>query len=130
VFPTLKAGQHLPDVSVYSASDSTEKFNQAFKALDGAVNLLNGDGARLLVVVSDGCYTFDEAQHAKRWLAECQSNGVAVVWIPFDGGRDAQRLVNGLSVELLGSAESLTDTANAIGQACAKALTAMGNRNG
>jgi hypothetical protein len=130
VFPTLKAGQHLDEVTVYTAPDGTEKFNKAFKALDGALNLLNGNGARLLVVVSDGVYTYEEAQHAKRWIAECQSNGVAVVWIPFDNGRTAQDLLRGLSAEVLAGVVNPTETADAIGRACAKALTAMGSRNG
>ena len=54
VFPTLKPGQHLDRVKVYSAPDMTEKFDKAFKALNGGLNLLNGSGALLLVVVSDG----------------------------------------------------------------------------
>jgi len=130
VFPTLKAGQHLTDVTVYTAPDGTEKFNRAFKALNGELNLLNGNGARLLVVVSDACYTPEETRHAKQWIAECQANGVAVVWIPFDNGRYAQDLVRGTSAEVLAGVLNPTDTADAIGRACAKALTAMGNRNG
>ena len=130
VFPTLKAGQHLDEVTVYTAPDNTEKFNKAFKALDGEINLLNGNGARLLVVVSDGIYTHEETQHAKRWVAECNANGVAVVWIPFSNYQSAQELLRGLSAELLNGVVNPTDTAEAIGRACAKALTAMGNRNG
>lgn len=130
VFPTLKAGQHLDDVMVYTAPDGTEKFNKAFKALDGALNLLNGNGARLLVVVSDGVYTYDETQHAKRWIAQCNANGVAVVWIPFDNGRSAQDLLRGLSAEILNGVVNPTDTADEIGRACAKALSVVGNRNG
>ena len=69
VFPTLKAGQHLDDVQVYSAPDGTEKFHRAFTALNGELDLLYGSGARLLVVVSDGCYTGKEAQAATEWVA-------------------------------------------------------------
>jgi predicted nicotinamide N-methyase len=130
VFPTLKAGQHLDEVTVYTAPDNTEKFNKAFKALDGEINLLNGNGARLLVVVSDGIYTHEETQHAKRWIAECNANGVAVVWIPFSSHHYAQILLSGLSAELLNGVVNPTDTAEAIGRACAKALTVAGSRNG
>jgi hypothetical protein len=130
VFPTLKAGQHLTDVTVYTAPDGTEKFDKAFKAIDGELNLLNGDGARLLVVVSDGVYTYDESQKARSWVSQCESNGVAVVWIPFDNGSNARSLLKGTTVEPLSGVASPTEASNAIGQACAKALTAMGNRNG
>ena len=53
VFPTLKPGQHLDQVTVYTAPDGTEKFDRAFQALDGGLSLLHGTGARLLVVVSE-----------------------------------------------------------------------------
>jgi hypothetical protein len=52
-FPTLKPGQRLPKVVVRSATDGTERFDQAFKALDGKLELLQGTGARLLVICSD-----------------------------------------------------------------------------
>lgn len=83
VFPTLRPGQHLTDVQVYSAPDGTEKFDRAFQALDGALNLLHGDGARLLVVVSDGNYTDRESKAARDWLRRCESEGVAVLWLTF-----------------------------------------------
>jgi hypothetical protein len=101
VFPTLKPGQHLDDVTVYTASDGTEKFNRAFKALDGSLNLLNGSGARLLVVVSDGCYTPEEIAHARRWIDRCARAGTGVLWLSMDDGRDARSLTRGTSVVLM-----------------------------
>lgn len=130
VFATLKSGQHLTDVTIYSAPDGTEKFDKAFKSLNGELGLLDGDGAKLLVVVSDGVYTPHETRQAQKWVAECERNGVAVVWLPFDGGAYSKSILRGTSFEpLLGITEP-TEASNAIGQACAKALTAMGNRNG
>jgi hypothetical protein len=130
VFATLKAGQSLTDVTVYTAPDGTEKFDKAFKALNGELGLLDGDGAKLLVVVSDGVYTYDELRDARKWVSECERNGVAVVWLPFDGGADARKILSGTSFEPLVGITEPTEASNAIGQACAKALTAMGNRNG
>jgi hypothetical protein len=90
VFPTLKIGQKLSEVNVYSASDGTEKFSKAFQALDGALNLLHGNGARLLVVVSDGEYSGDEVPKSKEIVAKCKEAGVAILWLPFDSGRGAR----------------------------------------
>jgi hypothetical protein len=125
VFPTLKPGQHLPEVEVYTAPDGTEKFDKAFKALDGSLNLLYGTGARLLVVVSDGHYTSDETKKAKEWMKACERNGVAILWLTFDSttGHLGQYL-NGTS----GQAESLfrkdvNEAAVIIGKASATALT-------
>lgn len=135
VFPTLKPGQHLDQVNVYTAADGTEKFDKAFKALDGSLNLLYGTGARLLVVVSDGCYTETERDKAKQWLRECDANGVAVVWLPFDSSashyrsRDAERLTEGTGAVLLSDVTDPASAALTIGKAAADALSRIGQRN-
>ena len=132
VFPTLKPGQHLPEVNVYTAPDGTEKFDRAFKALDGSLNLLNGTGARLLVVVSDGCYVPDETEKAKKWIQECEKHGVAVLWIPFAHAYQlgyVREIVKGTSVALLQDVTDPADAALQIGKAAADALTKIGARN-
>jgi hypothetical protein len=132
VFPTLKPGQHLPEVNVYTAPDGTEKFDKAFKALDGSLNLLNGTGARLLVVVSDGCYTEPERERAKHWVNECEKSGVAVLWLPFAHAYQlayVRDIVKGTSVALLQDVKDPADAALQIGKAAADALTKIGARN-
>lgn len=124
VFPTLKPGQHLDQVTVYTAPDGTEKFNRAFKALDGSLKLLTGTGARLLVVVSDGCYTPEEYQRAKAWLARCKQAGVGVLWLSMDDGRTAKALVHDTSAVLLTGTSEPAKVATDIGVAAARALTA------
>ena len=81
IFPTLSRGQRLSEVSIYTAPDGTEKFAEAFEALDGELGLTFGDGVRMLVVVSDGNYTPSQTQRAKDLLRECRQAGVAVLWI-------------------------------------------------
>ena len=129
VFPTLKAGQRLKEVNVYSAPDGTEKFDRAFRALDGALNLLNGQGARLLVVVSDGHYTSDEMESAKAWVARCSKNGVAVLWLPIgDNGATAKHICAGANAEVV---ENITDpsvSAQIIGKNAEKVLSTAGQR--
>lgn len=125
VFSGLKAGQHLTEVNVYSAADGTEKFNSAFKALNGSLNLLNGTGARLLVVVSDACYTTEEARHARAWVESCGRAGVGVLWLPFDKGESARTMTNGTSAVLLLDTEQPAEAASQIGGAAARALQAV-----
>lgn len=122
VFPTLRVGERMDEVRIYSAPDGTEKFDKAFQAIDGTLNLLHGDGARLLIIVSDGCYTREETVAAKRWMRRCEEQGVAVVWLPFDHGAMAKE-VGGKHSVVLGGAFAPTDAAQKIGQACADALT-------
>lgn len=81
VFPTLRVGQRLPEVSIYTAPDGTEKFGEAWEALDGELGLTFGDGVRMLVIVSDGQYSGKERENAVKALTECRQAGVAVLWI-------------------------------------------------
>lgn len=127
VFPTLKAGQRLPEVSVYSASDGTEKFGKAFSALDGALNLLHGNGARLLVVVSDGEYTSDESRKAMEVVAKCKEAGVAILWLPFDNGSGASRLA-GDYAEVVREISNPAQAAETIGRAAERVMTKIGQR--
>lgn len=128
VFPTLKPGQHLNEVKVYSAPDATERFDEGFKALDGTLNLLYGSGARMLVVVSDGYYTPDESRKAKEWVAECKRNGVAVLWLTYDTSGSAQRYApHGATV--VNVSGSLADATKLIGETATKILTEVGKRN-
>lgn len=128
VFPTLKPGQHLDRVKVYSAPDMTEKFDKAFKALNGGLNLLNGSGARLLVVVSDGEYTDHEKTAARHWLTACERDGVGVLWLSFpnrySGRLVAQEIVAGHKAVLQIITDDLTVSATAIGSAAVRALSA------
>jgi hypothetical protein len=132
VFPTLKPGQHLDKVNVYTAPDGTEKFDKAFKALDGGLNLLAGSGARLLVIVSDGCYTDAEREHATKWVRECDKAGVAILWLPFDKYERsgyADRITAGTSAVVLSKVNDPAEAAVTIGQAAAEALSKIGRRN-
>lgn len=128
VFPTLKAGQHLDEVRVYSAMDSTEKFDKAFRALDGALNLLHGSGARLLVVVSDGQYTSEERGYARTWTRKCAEAGVAVLWLPFDSGHYARGLLDERAGVVMAGVLDPVAASVEIGKAAERILTSVGRR--
>ena len=132
VFPTLRMGERLDEVKVYSAPDGTERFDQAFRAIDGHLTLLDGKGARLLVIVSDGHYSGSEPSNAKKWIAECDRLGVAVLWLTFDPSTSYVENYFGAgtsahAVSLAG--KSVEQSAILIGEAGAKALESIGRRN-
>lgn len=81
VMPALYPGEHLEKVRVRSANDGTERFDLAFRSLNGALNLTESTGARLLVVVSDGHYTESERRAAHEHMKKCADTGVAVAWL-------------------------------------------------
>lgn len=130
VFPTLRAGEHLDQVDVYSANDATEKFDIAFRALDGSLNFLHSDGARLLVIVSDGHYTPNERVAAAKWMKRCRQAGVGVLWLTFDGkGADARAICEGTDVVIMSDSLNPASVATSIGRAAASAMEAVGQRN-
>ncbi len=119
VFPVLAPGQHLGEVNVYNAPDGTEKFDKAFKALDGSLNLVNGTGARLLVIVSDLYYTGYEGQRTKYWMQRCRDAGVAVVVVPFeyeDHAREVVKKIRGVEVVPCRATRDVVGAAKAIGE--------------
>jgi hypothetical protein len=127
VFPTLSVGQRLDKVNVYSASDGTEKFQKAFQALDGSLNLLHGTGARLLVIVSDGEYVPEENKRAKEIMEKCKASGVAVLWLPFDDGKGAKD-IGGDYAEIVLGINQPAETAEIIGMSAQAVMTRIGER--
>jgi Mg-chelatase subunit ChlD len=121
VFPTLKLGQKLEQVAVYSAPDGTEVFGRGFDALDGHLNLVYGEGVKMLVVVSDGQYTPNERANAINAVKMCSDNGVAVLWIEPKGTHgvgDSIVRKNGVVVSQL----EVNEIANVIGRSATDAL--------
>ena len=131
VFPTLRVGQRLDEVNIYSAPDGTEKFNEAFMALDGHMNLLDSRGAKLLVIVSDGHYSGGQVGKAKDWIRECDKRGVAVLWLTFDKNTSTPDTylagTSGKAVSLAGSTPE--QSALLIGKTCADIISTIGRRN-
>ena len=130
VFPTLRVGQRLDQVRVFSAPDQTEEFGEAWKALDGELGLTFGDGVRMLVIVSDGQYRDTQIEAARIALQECKRNGVAVLWITPKGcwGNGAARIIEsaawGVHLENLDTDQ----IALLVGKAAAEALGKVGGR--
>lgn len=124
VFPTLRVGQRLDKVRVFTAPDGTEEFSDAYSALDGELGLTFGDGVRMLVIVSDGQYRPNQVEAARKALQECKRNGVGVVWISPKGtwGSQAKRTIEeaawGVHLDQL----EVTEIATLVGKAAAEAL--------
>lgn len=129
VFPGLAPGQYLDEVKIYSAADGVERFDMAFKALDGKLQLLQGSGARLLVIVSDMIYSGAEPAHLKRWLGRCQQAGVAVISIPVTTDRTVKVYTEGFDVQIIDGAMDPVAVAMKIGRAAAEQLTKAGTRD-
>lgn len=128
VFSTLKVGQHLEEVKVFTAPDGTEEFDTAYKALDGTLGLTYASGVRLLVVVSDGHYRGDQEKAMDKAIAECERAGVGVLWIT------PQECMAGIEQRLAKThakhlrATQTDQIAMAIGKSATEALSEIGGR--
>lgn len=130
VYPGLARGERLRTVNTWLAHDGHEDFDNGFRALDGELSLLRGEGARLLVVVSDGQYgatvpgsSKGQLQAARDWLNTCVKNRVGVVWIQLRGQHTP---FSGPGIEVVTVDGDILEATDAIGQAAMRALEHVG----
>ena len=127
VFPTLRVGQRLDQVTTYSAPDGTEKFGEAWSAIDGELGLTFGNGVRMLVIVSDGYYTPKEQDNCVTALRECKQNGVAVLWlVPKECySSPAEALVRQAGHGLVVGELDVAQIASVVGKSASQALASV-----
>ena len=128
VLPVLAKGQHMRDVTIFSAPDGSEAFSYGFSALDGELDLLNGTGARLLVVVSDGNYKSNEIEECSRILRRCDQEGVAVLWLGYgSSGAARDQCSQTATSEFIVPEGTPAGVARQVGEAAVKALNRAGS---
>ncbi len=81
VRPITRPGQVPAEVTEFEANDGTEQVTRAIDALDAALDLTRRDAARLLVIVSDGNFTYDELVSGQQRINRLRAAGCAVLWI-------------------------------------------------
>lgn len=129
VFPTLKPNQKMDEIVVRTAADGTERFDLAFRALNGELQLLDGSGARLLVICSDTCWVSAEVSAFERWMRRCVDARVGVLLLPFGNDYHIREKKNlPAEVHWIAGRLSPADAAQKIGEAAAKALETVGNK--
>lgn len=78
--------ERLTDIEVFSHNGGSEDYVGGFSMLDAALDLIDGEGARLLVLVTDGHFVrADAAEYAEVTMDMCKRAGVAVVWMDVTG---------------------------------------------
>lgn len=103
-------------VKQFEANGGTENISKALTLCDDGLQLLNGTGPRLIVVVSDGHWTPTESRLSTDWFMRLRRAGVAVIQVgigsmPRDHGAD-----------LLCTIAEASDLPTVVGAACIKAL--------
>ena len=84
----VKAGRKVKHVPYVSPRDSWENIKEAVLALDHDLDLIDGDGARVLVLASDGLFVRSE-QHAwaDTMFPAMVARGVTIIHLDFENGR-------------------------------------------
>jgi hypothetical protein len=84
VTPIVSPGQPPSQVTEFHANDGNHRFTEATNALDGALKLSRHDGARVLVIVSDGHWEPEERTGGERLVRRLIRAGVHVLWFCLD----------------------------------------------
>lgn len=121
VYPGMAKGERLDSVRTWNGNDGSEHFDGGFRALDGELTLLEGTGARLLVVASDGQYGgAGQAEARDHWVKTCVKKGVGVVWLRLRGQKEP--VASGPGIEIVEVGTDILAAIEPIGQACIRAL--------
>ncbi|GAA3712146.1 VWA domain-containing protein [Streptomyces sp. NEAU-PBA10] len=86
VTPIVSPGQPPSQVTEFHANDGNHRFIEATNALDGALSLSRQNGARVLVIVSDGHWEPEERVGGERLVRRLIRAGVHVLWFCLDPG--------------------------------------------
>ncbi|MEW1760574.1 VWA domain-containing protein [Streptomyces cyaneofuscatus] len=84
VTPIVSPGRPPSQVTEFEARDGNHRFTEAANALDGALGLSRQDGARVLVIVSDGHWEPEERIGGERLVRRLTGSGVHVLWFCLD----------------------------------------------
>jgi hypothetical protein len=86
VLGLIKPGQKLDVAPEIQASCGWEYFSKAFYALDNEMDLVDGEGLRVLVLLSDGVFVQgSEEKAADAILPMLASKGVVIIHVDIDG---------------------------------------------
>lgn len=76
-----RANERVTQVQSWRAADDTEAFREGALLVDRELGLIDGTGARVLVIFTDGHFVNKEDEkYAWEFMKLCKRAGVAVVW--------------------------------------------------
>ena len=74
------------DIEIFRATGGWENYIPAFSMIDGELDLIDGDGARLLVIITDGYFNdSDVVAYAEKTMEMARQSDCAVVWLSVSG---------------------------------------------
>lgn len=108
------------EVQPWQARESTEAFREGALLLDHELSLLDGEGARILIVFTDSeLVNPADAEYARTFMRLCKQKSVAVIWCSYRE-TPVSTFGYGQAVCLTGTA---ADIANTLGEAVLAAVS-------
>lgn len=124
-FLVNRAHERAETVQSWEANGSFEAFREAALLLDNELNLLDGNGARILVVFTDAHFVRpDHKEYAGTFMRLCKQRNVAVIWCSYDE-TPCQNFGHGTILRLTGSP---ADIANTLGEAIVQEVSKVESR--
>jgi len=115
-----RAYERTPKVQPWNACDGFEAFQEGALLLDAELNLLDGEGARILVIFTDAHFVnATHKEYASTFMRLCKQKNVAVIWCSYDED-PLRNYGHGAILNLSGTA---TDIANTLGAAILKEVS-------
>lgn len=103
------------DIEVFRATGGWENYIPAFSMIDGELDLIDGDGARLLVIITDGYFnSSDVVSYAEKTMEMARQSDCAVVWLSVSG-RFYREDTYGYGKLLDGTGKSAVEIASMLG---------------
>lgn len=107
-----RAKGKVDSVMIPVANAGTEAIKPALQAVDAELNLLGGEGSRILIIFSDGqLVSGTHADFADTWMRLAQKAGVHVIWVDWFGIPNN----HGYGEQVTLKSESPTEVANILG---------------
>lgn len=104
-----RAHEKADVVQPWRAMDGTEAFKEAALLIDHELGILDGSGARVLVIFSDAYLVSGvDAAYARTFMGLCKSKGVAVVWANV-GEDPSENFGYGASIRVGGDAAQIAE---------------------
>lgn len=108
-----RAYERTPKVQPWAAKDGIEAFREGALLLDAELTLLDGDGARILIIFTDAqLVNGEDATYAATFMRLCKQKNVAVIWCSYDED-PVQNFGYGAMLNLTGTPADIANTLGA-----------------
>lgn len=120
VHPVVRPGEVPRKVREFNASGGMENITDTLRAFNGSMNLINGKGLRIVIIVSDGVWTSEQRRQGDKLALRLAAAGVRILHLGWRGKGSDVPLAGSTYVQL----NDPNDFGRVVGEAMVDLLTA------